>query len=331
MYRYLALAILTAVSLSLFARSAASDFYFEVGQMVPDAVVEAVEKATEKKSSDVTLIQLVGCDSERAEESLLAIEDFVWQSNKDRSFRVVAIGAGCSPEAVEELKKSTNLTFPVIADPDRNLFDRFASFGVPRTVILDSDNNVVYLRSGYRRGREAEFRAVVEGVLNGVEPPANLSGGNKSGGGLTMRKVDPPKHALSVVGKQAPEVPVETWITSQPKDMAGKYVLVDFRATWCGPCIMALREGEKLHGKFEDKLVTIAVSDEPASKVQQFVMKEKWRQPIAVDTQSRAKDALQVRAIPHAFLKDPNGMVVWEGHPMALWHNDGALLKEFLK
>ena len=120
--------------------------------------------------------------------------------------------------------------------------------------------------------------------------------------------------AKSFLGKKAPDFAVEKWLTKEP-DRKGKWVLIDFWATWCGPCRKAIPELNALHKKFGGQLVVIGVSDEKAEKV--AAMKEpKIEYASAIDTQARMKKALEVTGIPHVIIVDHDGIVRWEGFPL---------------
>lgn len=124
--------------------------------------------------------------------------------------------------------------------------------------------------------------------------------------------------AKSFLGKPAPKFVVEKWLSTEP-DRQGKYVLIDFWATWCGPCRRAIPELNQFHKKFGDKLVVIGVSDEPEEKVK--AMKDpKIEYFSAIDPQQRMKKELQVTGIPHVILIDPQGIVRWEGFPLLQGH-----------
>src|SRR6478736_184892 len=75
--------------------------------------------------------------------------------------------------------------------------------------------------------------------------------------------------AKSFLGAKAPEVVVEKWLTAAP-DTKGKFVLIDFWATWCGPCRRAIPELNAFQKKFADKLVVIGVSDETEDAVRKL-------------------------------------------------------------
>ena len=108
-------------------------------------------------------------------------------------------------------------------------------------------------------------------------------------------------------------------------------VVIDFFATWCGPCKKAIPELNHWYEKYGDKLVVIGLSDETEAKVTAM------KQPVisyysAIDTQKRLKNTYQVSGIPHVVLIDPNGIVRWEGFPF-LQNNEltDAVMEDIFK
>jgi len=125
--------------------------------------------------------------------------------------------------------------------------------------------------------------------------------------------------ANSFLWSKAPEFVVEEWITDKPKT-DGKYVLIEFWATWCPPCRRSLSLLNELHRKFGDELVVIGVCEETAADVRKLNEKHPEAAKIefycAVDTQKRMKDKLGVWGIPHIVILEPEGYVIWEGFPL---------------
>lgn len=132
--------------------------------------------------------------------------------------------------------------------------------------------------------------------------------------------------AKSVLGQEAPKLVVEKWLSPEP-NTKDKFVLIDFWATWCGPCRKAIPELNKFQKEFADKLVVIGISDETEEKVQSM-KSPAMEYASAIDPQGRMKKQLEVKGIPHVIVIDPKGIVRWEGYPLLGGHE---LTEEVLK
>lgn len=119
--------------------------------------------------------------------------------------------------------------------------------------------------------------------------------------------------AKSIINQKAPKIEVEKWLTEKP-NTEGKFILIDFWATWCGPCKKAIPELNQFKNEFSNDLVIIGISDEPKNVVEQLTQ-PKIEYFSAIDTQSRLYNQLEIKGIPHCVLIDPNGIVRWEGFP----------------
>jgi peroxiredoxin len=116
-------------------------------------------------------------------------------------------------------------------------------------------------------------------------------------------------------GPQAPEFVLTDLDgrTVRLSDFQGKVVLIDFWATWCGPCRMEVPHLKELYGRYSDRgfvLVGISLDTAGPGVVRAFVEKHKIPYPIVMGDQKTARAYGGVTAIPTAFLIDRDGRLV---------------------
>jgi len=135
-----------------------------------------------------------------------------------------------------------------------------------------------------------------------------------------------PDVSLQNQGK-AKELSVSKWVKGEPVDVTdGKNVyVVEFWATWCGPCRQSIPHLTELQKKYKDQgVVFIGISDEDAEVVEPFVAKqgEQMDYVVAIDqkgaTHKNYMAAHGQRGIPCSFLINKEGEIAWIGHPLAL-------------
>jgi thiol-disulfide isomerase/thioredoxin len=133
--------------------------------------------------------------------------------------------------------------------------------------------------------------------------------------------------AAAELGMMAPELDVAKFVKGKPvsltKGRGSEVYVVEFWATWCGPCRTSIPHLSEVQAKFKDKGVTIiGISDETEDKVNPFVkdMGDKMDYVVAVDnnrsTFGKYMTAFEQGGIPTAFIVDRAGKIVWFGHPM---------------
>lgn len=117
----------------------------------------------------------------------------------------------------------------------------------------------------------------------------------------------------SVVSQQEWESAAELWSSLTGR---GQYVLVDFWASWCGPCREVIPNVLDLNRRFSDKglkIIGVTVKDKPVASLHAIEeLGIDYDQIFDLEGIICAK--FPVQGVPHFFLLDPQGNVVLTGH-----------------
>lgn len=129
-----------------------------------------------------------------------------------------------------------------------------------------------------------------------------------------------------------------TKINSNTFSNDGKPIIISFWATWCKPCKKELdaiaEEYEEWQKETGVKLIAISIDDVRSSaKVSTDVKTKGWKYEVYLDENQDFKRAMNVNNVPHTFLVNGKGEIVWshnsyiEGDEEKLYENVKKLVK----
>ncbi len=155
---------------------------------------------------------------------------------------------------------------------------------------------------------------VAVGVMVGCGAPGEPGGAAASGSPAAVFDARPGTIQLAADPAVLPALAMETLdgrtITSE--DLQGKVTLVNFWATWCGPCRAEIPDLIKLQARYPEQLQVIGISTDEAGEqvVESFAAQFGINYPIVMSTPELNRAFPGVMALPTSFIVDPDGRVV---------------------
>jgi thiol-disulfide isomerase/thioredoxin len=103
--------------------------------------------------------------------------------------------------------------------------------------------------------------------------------------------------------------------TVELKKLVGKVVVINFWATWCGPCRMEIPGMLEVYKKYKGEgleIIGVSLDQKGWSVVTPYVEKTKIDYPIVLGTEQVVSDYGNLQAIPSTFVVDKKGNIVAE-------------------
>ncbi|HEX8652068.1 MAG TPA: TlpA disulfide reductase family protein [Pyrinomonadaceae bacterium] len=150
----------------------------------------------------------------------------------------IYLGAGKTTEALATLEEMRRLAISI---PSGKLY-------IEATMRLAD----LLINSGQKPAALRMVDEAIAGAATGVK--------NQKEQGIILAGLRSKREHLKLQGEAAPEIVAEKWIDQTPirlADLRGKVVLLDFWATWCGPCLAAFPKLKSWHEKYSDKGLVI--------------------------------------------------------------------------
>ncbi|MBD3661349.1 MAG: TlpA family protein disulfide reductase [Arenibacter algicola] len=97
----------------------------------------------------------------------------------------------------------------------------------------------------------------------------------------------------------------------------GKPIIINFWATWCSPCKRELNNIAEMYEMWQEetgvKLIAMSIDDaRNMAKVAPYVNGKGWEYEVYIDPNGDFKRAMGVNNVPHTFLVDGEGNIVWQ-------------------
>ena len=249
------------------------------------------------------------------------------------------------PTDAEKLKKKYEKKAPflIALDPDGSWSTLLGLPKKPANIVVDQSGNIRFAgltADGAKRACAfllAEKSGGAGAATGGAGAPATgVKGAASSNWGPKSNTPFPTfTNAVSTAsdqrGNQLISFYVQEWITKQPK-MDKKLLVIDFWATWCGPCRASIPHMNETATTFAADVVCVGISDESKSAFDAGMIKNKlevssFTYSLALDPSNKLSSFFKVKGIPSCAVVSSDGIVRWQGQPTEL---DDATLTQLV-
>ena len=237
---------------------------------------------------------------------------------------------GAGTVVAKYARHSGSLPVPTAIDTAGAYLDELGIYRDPRIIVIDRDGRIAHAGVSLAQLRDAVQRTLDIEMTAAVMPEDLPSRAERIDEEVVDADTEPewPAHsriqagfANNLQGKRGPGLRVGTYLNGEAPDTAGKVVMIEFWATWCGPCIGGIPHLNELQAEFEGDLVIVGISAEAESLVRSKMQTDrrlKFEYLVGVDPRRTVQGAVGNRGIPHCIVMSSDGIVRWQGDPRQL-------------
>ena len=247
----------------------------------------------------------------------------IHEKYKDQNFQIIGVSLDRSMKPLADYIEKEELGWINYWDSSRQVSNMYKVQAIPSTFLIDGEGTV---RKTNLRGSALEG-AVAKLVKENLAKPAELPAKTPKPNSIPATKIikpnttsqqdelpEPPRTGISGwVGKPAPDFQVTDLKGEELslKNLRGQVVLLDFWATWCGPCIVEMPKVKRTYKKYKDQnFQIIGVSlDRSMEPLEVYIQKEGLAWLHYWDKSREVSNLYGVRGIPSTFLIDGKGII----------------------
>jgi hypothetical protein len=232
----------------------------------------------------------------------------------------VAILAVHTPPGEESLSSylaRSSARVKVVADPTGEFCDRMGFYERPSNIVVGRNGVVRLAGLNFRGVRELVELLVEERFDPEDAEPLRMAPDPE---GLEYPPPDPliRIRGKDVRGQEAPSLDVQRWLGGEAPEVGDRSLLLAFFATWSPPSERALPVLNALATGRSEELAVVAISNEHPLVLERYFAERERAFSVGIDRRNEMAGSLELRALPHAIVVSPDGIVRWQGDPMEL-------------